>query len=119
GDRSGPAADRSGPAADRSGPAADRSGPAANLTESAPVPWTVVEQDQQVTRLGEGLAARGSLGETAMARTRAVVERYVARGVQAGACDVAIVATSAVREAPNGARFAADLEARTGRRVRV
>jgi exopolyphosphatase/guanosine-5'-triphosphate,3'-diphosphate pyrophosphatase len=115
----GPPADRTGPAAARAAPAVARSGPAADRTEGAHVSWTIVEHDQQVTRLGEGLAARGSLGEMAMARTCAVVERYVSRGVHAGACDVTIVATSAVREAPNGAAFAADIEARTGRRVRV
>jgi exopolyphosphatase/guanosine-5'-triphosphate,3'-diphosphate pyrophosphatase len=81
--------------------------------------WTIVDQDQQVTRLGEGLAARGALADAAMARTRAVVERYVSRGIGAGARDIAIVATSAVREAVNGATFTADLEARTGRRVQV
>src|SRR6185503_1037209 len=73
----------------------------------------------QVTRLAEGLAVRGRLGETAMARTLAVVERYGARSVQAGASDLTIVATIAVREAPNGSAFAADIQARTGRRVRV
>jgi exopolyphosphatase/guanosine-5'-triphosphate,3'-diphosphate pyrophosphatase len=84
-----------------------------------PTPWTIVEEAQHVTRLGEGLSARGALGESAMARTRDVVERYAARGAQAGAADVVIVATSAVREAKNGAAFAADIERRTGRRVRI
>ena len=86
---------------------------------SGPPRWTIVEQDQQITRLGEGLARTGVLDEGARTRTRAVVECYVSRGARAGAENIAIVATSAVREAANGAAFAADLEARTGRKVRV
>jgi len=82
-------------------------------------PWTIVDQDQQITRLGEGLARTGALDEAARERTRAAVERYVNRGARAGAQTIAIVATSAVREAANGAAFAADLEVRTGRQVRV
>jgi exopolyphosphatase/guanosine-5'-triphosphate,3'-diphosphate pyrophosphatase len=82
-------------------------------------PWAVIDQDQEVTRLGEGLATAGALGERPMARTRAVVERYVARGVQAGARDIRIVATSAVREAANGAAFATSITQATGCRVDV
>ncbi|HEU5321655.1 MAG TPA: exopolyphosphatase, partial [Methylomirabilota bacterium] len=55
--------------------------------------WRVVEHDQRVTRLGEGLADRGVLGEAAMARTEAVVLDYVARARRAGAERVQVVAT--------------------------
>jgi exopolyphosphatase/guanosine-5'-triphosphate,3'-diphosphate pyrophosphatase len=85
----------------------------------AGAPWTLIEQDQDVTRLGEGLAARGTLGEDAMARTRAVVLRYVERGARAGARAIRIVATSAVREAANGPTFAASIERITGCRVEI
>jgi exopolyphosphatase/guanosine-5'-triphosphate,3'-diphosphate pyrophosphatase len=81
--------------------------------------WTVLEQDQRVTRLGEGLAASGRLGEAAMARTREVVTAYAARAVRRGAADVRIVATSAVRQAANGRAFAAALEQATGRTLEV
>lgn len=81
--------------------------------------WRAVAQDQTVTRLGEGLAATGALGEAPMARTLAVVRDYVARGAALGATEVRIVATSAVREASNGSLFAAAVERATGRRVRV
>src|SRR6266705_5953907 len=80
--------------------------------------WRVVDQDQTVTRLGEGLAHSG-LGETPMARTLAAVRAYVERGVGLGARDIHIVATSAVREASNGRVFASAIEAATGRRVDV
>lgn len=81
--------------------------------------WQVVDQDQTVTRLGEGLARSGVLGETPMARTLAVVQGYVERGVRHGARAIHIVATSAVREAANGRAFAAAVEQATGRRVDV
>ncbi len=73
--------------------------------------WQVLEQDQVVTRLGEGLAARGRLGEAPMARTRAVVAAYLTRARRADVAEVRIIATSAVREATNGADFCAALEA--------
>ena len=81
--------------------------------------WQVVAQDQTVTRLGEGLARSGRLGEAPMARTLAAVRAFVERSVELGVGDVHIVATSAVREATNGRAFAAAIEAATGRRVDV
>jgi len=81
--------------------------------------WHVVEADQRVTRLGEGLAASGRLGEAPAARTAATVAEYAARARRAGAERVAIVATSAVREAANGADFVAALERATGETVTV
>src|SRR5256885_16223664 len=79
----------------------------------------VVTQHHTVTRLGEGLAASGALGEAPMGRTLAVVVDYVARGTGLGAVDVRIVATSAMREAANGRAFADAIERATGRRVQV
>lgn len=81
--------------------------------------WATVEQAQEVTRLAEGLASSGRLSTAAMARTGAVVARYVARARAAGAARIAVVATSAVREASNGREFAAALAEATGAAVRV
>jgi exopolyphosphatase / guanosine-5'-triphosphate,3'-diphosphate pyrophosphatase len=81
--------------------------------------WNVVEADQRVTRLGEGLAACGRLAEAPAERTAAAVGEYVARARRAAAERVAIVATSAVREAANGREFVAALERATGERVTV
>jgi exopolyphosphatase/guanosine-5'-triphosphate,3'-diphosphate pyrophosphatase len=86
---------------------------------AGPGAWRVVTQHQTVTRLGEGLAASGALGEAPMGRTLAVVVDYVARGTDLGAVDVKIVATSAMREAANGRVFADAIERATGRRVQV
>jgi exopolyphosphatase/guanosine-5'-triphosphate,3'-diphosphate pyrophosphatase len=81
--------------------------------------WTVVDQHQTVTRLGEGLGAAGALGEAPMARTLAVVSDYVARAERLAASRVRVVATSAVREATNGSVFVAAVERAVGRRVEV
>jgi exopolyphosphatase/guanosine-5'-triphosphate,3'-diphosphate pyrophosphatase len=81
--------------------------------------WRVVIEHQTVTRLGEGLAEAGRLGEAAMARTLRVVEDYAGRGRDLGAGDLRIVATSAVREAANGRAFAETVGRATGRPVRV
>ncbi len=81
--------------------------------------WLTIEQDQRVTRLGEGLAATGRLAEAPASRTAAAVGEYVARAVAAHADRILIVATSAVREADNGADFAAALQKATGQPVSV
>src|SRR6266850_1499355 len=81
--------------------------------------WRTVRAEQRVTRLGEGLRATGTLGDAAAARTAAIVVQYVALARAAGATRVAVVATSAVREAANGRAFVTDLERAAGIAVRV
>ena len=81
--------------------------------------WRAVHTDQRVTRLGEGLARSGRLADAPARRTAAAVAEYVARARRANAERIAIVATSAVREAANGREFAAGLEQATGERVSI
>lgn len=81
--------------------------------------WKTIEQAQTITRLGEGLAATGRLAEAPATRTTAAVREYVARATAARAARIIIVATSAVREARNGAEFAAALQQATGQTVSV
>ena len=81
--------------------------------------WRIVDQDQRVTRLGEGLAAAGTLGEAPMARTGAAVREYAERARRLGAVEARVVATSAVREASNGRAFAERLEHMTGLAVTI
>jgi exopolyphosphatase/guanosine-5'-triphosphate,3'-diphosphate pyrophosphatase len=81
--------------------------------------WRTVDQAQRITRLGEGLAASGRLGEAAMRRTAATVGEYAVTARRLGAERVLIVGTSAMREAANGADFAARLESATGHPVRI
>src|SRR2546425_3232611 len=63
--------------------------------------WRVAHEEQRVTRLGEGLARTGTLGDAPMTRTADTVMAYVARARTLGAVEVTIVGTSAVREADN------------------
>ena len=81
--------------------------------------WRILDQDQRVTRLGQGLADAGRLGEAPMVRTAAVVVEYAERARRLGADDVLVVATSAVREAANGREFVAGLGRAAGVRVRI
>jgi exopolyphosphatase / guanosine-5'-triphosphate,3'-diphosphate pyrophosphatase len=81
--------------------------------------WRAVHTDQRVTRLGEGLARSGRLADAPARRTAAAVTEYVARARRANAERIAIVATSAVREAANGREFAAGLEQATGEHVSI
>ncbi len=76
--------------------------------------WRVVDQAQRVTRLGEGLASTGHLGEAPMTRTAEAVRGYVERARRLDAGEVRVVATSAVREAANGRAFAERLRQATG-----
>lgn len=81
--------------------------------------WRVVEEAQQVTRLGEGQAATGALGPVPMARTAAAVADYVRRAEALGATRLRLTATSAVREAANRAEFVALVESVTGTPLEV
>ena len=81
--------------------------------------WRPLEQTQRVTRLGEGQGARGRLPEEPVARTVATVAEYVASAERLGAVEVRIVATSAVREAPNRNEFAERVRRATGRGIEI
>src|SRR5947209_17582196 len=61
--------------------------------------WKVVDTRQTVTRLGEGLAAAGALGEAPMTRTLAVLSVYVARAERLAATRGRLVAPMPVRDA--------------------
>ena len=75
--------------------------------------------DQAVTRLGEGLAARGTLAPEAVERTLVAVRRYRDRAQSLGAAEVLLVATAAARQARDGSAFLARLQAEPGIRPRV
>jgi exopolyphosphatase/guanosine-5'-triphosphate,3'-diphosphate pyrophosphatase len=79
-------------------------------------PWQVVDSDQRVTRLGEGLTASGRLGEAPTERTTAAVVEYVARARAAGA-DACHRRTSGAGDST--ADFVVRLERAAGERVRV
>src|SRR5438552_2077135 len=95
---------------------------------SAQGPWEAPAAEKAKKSPG-GNAANGKklaetngiscLGETPMTRTAAVVASYVARARAADAASVRVVATSAMRDAQNGAAFAARLAAETGAQVEI
>lgn len=78
-----------------------------------------VHEAQAITRLGEGLAGSGRLGEAAMGRTLETVGAYCRTAEALGAREVLIVGTSAVRQAENGRALAERIRQLTGHPVRI
>ncbi len=66
-----------------------------------------LERQSTVTRLGQGVDASGALAPEAMERVFATLDRYRAMIDGHGASETTAVLTSAVRDASNGAEFAA------------
>jgi exopolyphosphatase/guanosine-5'-triphosphate,3'-diphosphate pyrophosphatase len=83
--------------------------------------WRRIGDVQETVRIAEGLEASGALSEAAIERgleTLEMFERYCsARGIDGAAVDA--VATSAIRDAANGARLLEDGRALTGFDIRV
>jgi exopolyphosphatase / guanosine-5'-triphosphate,3'-diphosphate pyrophosphatase len=78
-----------------------------------------VERLLEITRLGDRVDAERRLGDEAMARVHAVLDRYAARAEQVGAAQVLAIATSAVRDAQNGVRFLHEIAERHGFATRL
>jgi exopolyphosphatase/guanosine-5'-triphosphate,3'-diphosphate pyrophosphatase len=78
-----------------------------------------VERLLEITRLGDRVDADGELAEASMQRVETCVARYAERARELGASTPLAVATSAVRDAANGAEFMRRLERRCGVRTRV
>ena len=76
-------------------------------------------RETQITRLGQGVDATGRLAEEAVERVSAAVGRYARAIEQSGAGTTVAIATSAVREAADGAELVALLDARHGIRART
>lgn len=64
-----------------------------------------LEREMRITRLAEGVDASGALTETAMEGTLAVLAAYRELCTRAGVARGLAAATSAVRDAANGATF--------------
>ena len=81
------------------------------------VPGAAIEErvrESTVTRLGECVDTTGRLGEEPRQRVFRALERYAAQ-IREQCCDTsAMVMTSAVRDAANGAEFAATVQERYG-----
>jgi exopolyphosphatase/guanosine-5'-triphosphate,3'-diphosphate pyrophosphatase len=87
--------------------------------EASGAEWRGLHGEQRVTRLGEGQAGTGIIQPAAMRRTAEVVAAFCRRVEDLRVRDVRIVATSAIREAANGAEFLAQVCSSTGRRARL
>lgn len=75
--------------------------------------------EQEIARLGEGLAEYGRLMPQAIERTLKVLARYAKQAAKFGADEIYAVATSAVREAPNGSKLVEQVEKETGIKIEV
>ncbi len=80
---------------------------------------TTLHEDREVTRLGEAVFASGMLAPQAIAQTIRVLQRFHRAAQKYGADAVRVVATSALRDARNGATFLEWARAATGWRVEV
>jgi exopolyphosphatase/guanosine-5'-triphosphate,3'-diphosphate pyrophosphatase len=78
-----------------------------------------VERLLEITRLGDRVDADGELAEASMQRVETCVARYAERARELDVTTPLAVATSAVRDAVNGAEFMRRLEERCGVRTRV
>ena len=69
-----------------------------------------LHRESRITRLGEGVAARGRLLPLPIARVRNVLTDYRRTAESLGAERTLLVATSAVRDAENGEAFLGEIE---------
>jgi exopolyphosphatase/guanosine-5'-triphosphate,3'-diphosphate pyrophosphatase len=69
-----------------------------------------LHRETRITRLGEGVDARGKLLPVPIARVRNVLSDYRRTAESLGAERVLLVATSAVRDAENGEAFLGEIE---------
>jgi exopolyphosphatase/guanosine-5'-triphosphate,3'-diphosphate pyrophosphatase len=86
---------------------------------SGPGDYAVVHEEQEVTRLGEGLMPERLLLEEPRRRSLAVLERFAQVARRFNAEQVAVVGTSAVREARNREEFAQAIARETGLTLHV
>ena len=81
--------------------------------------FTRLRRGREGTRLFAGLDAAGNLDRDSMNKTVAAVRRMASEAGQEGAEQLAIFATSAARDAANGAEFMAAVERETGVQLRI
>ena len=88
-----------------------RAGPDGNVT--------VLEDVQEIVRLGQDVDRTGMLHPDARQRALESLARHARRARAHGASTLELVGTSALRDARDGAAFARDLEEKTGFRVHI
>ena len=80
---------------------------------------SVVAEDSDVTRLGEGVDATGRLGDAPMARTLDAVARFSEAARAQGVETVLGAGTSALRDAANGPDFIQSVKDRAGVDIQI
>jgi exopolyphosphatase/guanosine-5'-triphosphate,3'-diphosphate pyrophosphatase len=81
--------------------------------------FTPVLERAEITRLGRGVDATRQLSPEGMEATLSVLEAFAREARELGAQDIAVSATSAARDARNGAEFIAAAKARAGVTVEI
>jgi len=79
----------------------------------------ILDERRRPTRLGANLASGKALPKTAVKTTIAAVKEFCFDAIRHGVQATRVVATSAVREAPDGAQFVRRLEAEVGLPVEI
>ena len=78
-----------------------------------------VREESDITRLGRGVDRTGELSPEGMEATLGVLSRFAALAREDGARALVVTATSAARDARNGAEFLARARERTGATVEI
>lgn len=83
--------------------------------------WEREDESSAAVRIGQGMAASGRLGESAMERALETLDTFTALCERHGLDEQSVdaVATSAIRDAENGQAFLEQVRARSGLEVRV
>lgn len=81
--------------------------------------WRTVADRAEVTRLGEGLAETGAIGDAPLGRTVAAISGMVDEARRAGVRAIAAVGTAGLRIAANSAEAVAAVRERTGLHIEV
>ena len=80
---------------------------------------SVVSEESDITRLGEGVDKSGRLTEDAVRRTLDALTRFAESARSQGATTVLAAGTSALRDAENGADFLAQAKQRAGVEIEI
>lgn len=88
-------------------------------TEAPDSGWTVLEDQNRIARLGEGLDASGFINAEAVTRASRILHDYHLLCAEYGVKKIDVVATSALRNARNGEEVKTTLEAAIGAPIEI
>ena len=89
------------------------------IFSGAPPDYRRLVDEKVRCRLADGLDLTGTLSERGVVKAKDAVAAYLKMARKSGVVSIRIVATAAVREASDGAKFAARLERRHGMKVHI